>query len=401
MCADLCHVLIFVFPYLEIFFNYIDIMRTVYLVSYHVDRHERMLQGVLDFVREQEVNWNIHLLMMSSLTEGSPLDPEPEDGLLVLGADYQDRRNISSYPCRKVMLYDYAVWPTTGVGLDHVAVGRMAAQHLQERGYRSFVYFEAGDDPTSKLRGDGFCQEHPDALRFVKGTRETLQKAWQLQNQLEDLADILRGLPGPVAVFCPNVVHGERILQAAKLADLQIPTELGVVVSDVRNSFCELLTPSLSQVSWSQETLGWMAAELLSDLMEGRCPEGTQRSLQPENILIRESSSYWSSELPSLQQLHTLLQEDWSINRDYDRIAERLQFSRRSLDRHCMQAYGITLRAHIERLRVDRTLEALRSTREPLAELALAMGYASQSHMSTSLKQATGKTPGQLQDRSV
>ncbi len=368
----------------------------VTVISFHVEQHERYLQGVLDYVRSREPDWELNLLLMRSSTPERSLQPRPEDGILVLGANKYDRKKIEAYDCRKVILYDYGRWDTTGLGLDHEALGRQAAQHLKERGYQSFLYFEAGDDPNSQIRGDGFCSELPEVTRFLQGARSTAKGHWELADQLNDLADLLHSLPKPVGVFCPDAVHGERAIQAARIMNYSIPSDIGIVVVDADFSFCEIVRPSLTQISWIPQKLGWQAADLMTEIMNGSCSPGTQRRVQPEEIIVRESSSYWGGSSPLLGDLHHVLQQDWSICRDYECIAGRLNTSRRSLDRHCMQAYGMTLGAHIERLRVERTLTLLRRSQKNLALIAEEVGYSAPGHLSTAVKRVTGKTPSQI-----
>lgn len=56
--------------------------------------------------------------------------------------------------------------------------------------------------------------------------------------------------------------------------------------------------------------------------------------------------------------------------------------------------YKITIGEYVRRLRIDNACLALASSKVPLAEIALAAGFSSQSHFSSVFKRMTGVTPG-------
>lgn len=66
------------------------------------------------------------------------------------------------------------------------------------------------------------------------------------------------------------------------------------------------------------------------------------------------------------------------------------------LARAFRRSYGISLGAHLRRVRLSRCCELLASSESPLTAVALDAGFADQSHMSNVLKRETGRTPGQL-----
>jgi transcriptional regulator GlxA family with amidase domain len=59
-------------------------------------------------------------------------------------------------------------------------------------------------------------------------------------------------------------------------------------------------------------------------------------------------------------------------------------------------ATGETPLARLRRVRVERATELIRARAAPLAEVALACGFAYQTHMTRAFRHVLGTTPGQL-----
>jgi AraC family transcriptional regulator len=64
------------------------------------------------------------------------------------------------------------------------------------------------------------------------------------------------------------------------------------------------------------------------------------------------------------------------------------------LARTFRRCYGCTIGDYVRNLRTERARQELRASDRPLAELALDLGYADQSHFATAFKRQTGMTPG-------
>ena len=74
-------------------------------------------------------------------------------------------------------------------------------------------------------------------------------------------------------------------------------------------------------------------------------------------------------------------------------LAERAQLSPYHFARAFKSSTGETPRAYVERLRVEKAQELIRDTETPLADIALACGFSSQSRLTTAFRRATGFTP--------
>jgi AraC family transcriptional regulator len=74
-------------------------------------------------------------------------------------------------------------------------------------------------------------------------------------------------------------------------------------------------------------------------------------------------------------------------------LASRAGLSPHHFARAFRTSTGATPRAFIERRRIERARALIDTTDQPLAEIAAAAGFATQSHFTTAFRRATGFTP--------
>jgi hypothetical protein len=73
----------------------------------------------------------------------------------------------------------------------------------------------------------------------------------------------------------------------------------------------------------------------------------------------------------------------------------RMAMSERTLQRHFLKTTGLTYKAFTQIERAQKAMALLQQGR-PAADVAFALGYADQPHMTRSLKMIMGQTPGQV-----
>ena len=160
------------------------------------------------------------------------------------------------------------------IGSDMAAIGRMAAEHLLERGFRHLAYCGFSDERWSdeRLAGVTAALHSRGALCGAyrspwQGLRE---KPWQTER--DHIAHWLRDLPRPLGIVACNDVRGHHVLDACRTLGLAVPEEVAVVGVDNAETFCDLCDPPLSSVLPNAERIGFEAAALLDRLMRGEPP---------------------------------------------------------------------------------------------------------------------------------
>jgi AraC-like DNA-binding protein len=100
---------------------------------------------------------------------------------------------------------------------------------------------------------------------------------------------------------------------------------------------------------------------------------------------------------PLLSRLHAALRERLT-SATLESIAKALSVSDRTLQRRLQDA-GTSFAAELQRARVEEAQRRMRDSDEPLASIALAVGFSSQQHLSTAFKKATGEQPSAWRKR--
>jgi AraC family transcriptional regulator len=92
----------------------------------------------------------------------------------------------------------------------------------------------------------------------------------------------------------------------------------------------------------------------------------------------------------ALEYLHDTFTEEFAL----ERVSAAANLSKYHLDRVFKRATGLRPHAYVAMLRIDRAKNLLTHTSKPIADIALNLGFADQSHFSNVFKQLSGLTPG-------
>lgn len=99
---------------------------------------------------------------------------------------------------------------------------------------------------------------------------------------------------------------------------------------------------------------------------------------------------------PWLQRARDLLHDDPAGRHSLSTIAGEVDVHPVTLARAFRSAYGCTVGQYLRNLRMRDATRLLQDTEDPIASVALAAGYADQSHFSNAFRRETGITPGRF-----
>jgi LacI family transcriptional regulator len=231
-------------------------------------------------VRRQEQNLDVlvqqrvHGIMIAPVQESTPkLEQLVKQGIPLV---YVDRISGERHCC----------WVTT----DNVAGGRLAGEHLVERGHRRLAF--AGGTAISnqvESRYDGFVA----AATAHGATVERLSTSWWTFDDGRRLAEELASRDRaqlPTAIMCANDLIALGLLQEFAARGVRVPEDVALVGFDGLQWAASSTVP-LTSVRQQREDLGTCAVRMLLDEIqnaEGHVHE--HRVLQPE-LIIRSSSA--------------------------------------------------------------------------------------------------------------
>jgi LacI family transcriptional regulator len=277
---------------------------------------------------------------------------------------------------------------------DNVAVGRMAAQHLADRGFRRLAYYGVRGERWSELRLRGV-----EAVAKARVPVHAPRGKWEASQ--ERLKRWLLGLPRPLGLVAANDIHGLRALDACRRAGLAVPEQVAVVGADDDAELCELSDPPLSSVTFNPERVGYEAAALLDRLMAKRpAPRGPLR-VPPLGVSTRQSTDILAIDDAHVAKAIHYIRRHAFEGITVEDVLEGVPLSRRALEHRFRRRLGRTPKEEIQRLRFDEAKNLLASTDLPLARISERLGFHQPAYLSAVFKKETGKTPARYRRESL
>ncbi|MEX5719964.1 LacI family DNA-binding transcriptional regulator [Geodermatophilus maliterrae] len=177
------------------------------------------------------------------------------------------------------------------VAVDDVLGGRLAAEHLLERGHRRIAFIGGSSGlPQVQERHAGV----EAAVREASGSDDALlvlsPQALTVEAGREAAARIV-GLPAsrrPTAAVCANDLMALGVLQEMVRQGVRVPDEFAIVGYDDIDFAAAAAVP-LTSVRKPRQELGSRAAQLLLDEARGEGHEHVQQVFEP-TLVVRESS---------------------------------------------------------------------------------------------------------------
>lgn len=178
------------------------------------------------------------------------------------------------------------------VGTDDLAVGRIATEHLIERGCRRIAYIggehvSTAVDRVSGYRGALASVGLPTSSEYIL-FRPHCDDAGDVTGY-EATQDLLALSPSPDGIVCHNDPIAMGAIQAILGAGLRIPEDICIIgAGNVR--YASALRVPLSSVSQDTAVLGTRSAELAISLIHAKTTAPPQQIIIPPKLVVRESS---------------------------------------------------------------------------------------------------------------
>jgi len=284
------------------------------------------------------------------------------------------------------------------VHVDDAAIGRLGAEHLHERGFRHLGFFGIQDENWSTRRREAFLRQAADwqcrtALLEVH-RRTAASGSWE--HFEDELADWIAHLPKPAGVMIASDQLGPYLLEACRRAGAHVPEEVGVVGVDNDEPLCLVSNPPLSSIYPNHVRVGYEAARLLHQLMDGQAPPCRPLLLPPGNIVTRLSTNILAVADRLVASAVRFIREHACDGITVADVVESVAVCRSLLQRRFHAALERTVHDEIIRVRLERAKELLSETDLPLAQIAVKAGFRHQEYMGAVFKARLGVTPGRF-----
>lgn len=277
---------------------------------------------------------------------------------------------------------------------DSAAVGRMAAQHLLDCGFRHFAYCGFDDKPWSQERGGSFQRRVARAgfdASFYRLSLPAARRSWK--NERLFMARWLESLPKPLGVMACNDDRGQHVIEACKLAGLRVPDQVAVIGADNDELVCELSDPPMSSVEINFERAGFESARLLAAMMAGRRGAARKIPARATHVVARQSTNILALPDPQVVRALSFIRQHAREGIQVTAVAQAAGLSRRVLEKRFRALLDRSVLSEIRRVRVDQIARMLVETNLPVSQIALALGYESVEHIARYFRSEKGMSP--------
>lgn len=181
------------------------------------------------------------------------------------------------------------------VGFDDRAIGRLATEHLIERGYRRIAHIRRPGISTGTNRFRGYEAALKDHGLQVRPELVVLAESGDDRGEqcgFDAMRQLLSLRARPDAVFCYNDIIGYGALKAIRESGLQVPSDVAVVgVSNLAGlAFWDAGQISLTTVDQDIPAMAEALSNLVLDLIEDKTRRAHDNILLPAKLVVRAST---------------------------------------------------------------------------------------------------------------
>ncbi len=272
---------------------------------------------------------------------------------------------------------------------DNHEVGRRAARHLLERGFRRFAFAGNLGHGFAKWRLEGFTDELTGAGYDcdIHSAQPKAMPQWLSQSAK------------PVGIFTSGDGKARQIADFCHDLDIGVPEQVAVIGVDNDTFICESSYVPLTSVDTRGYDVGHRAAALLDELMQGAMPPDEPIIVPCGEVVTRRSTDTVAVDDPDLIFAMRYIREHACDPMRVDDMLEHMTLARRTLEKRFKRTFGRTLHNEIRRIQIERAKALLAETEMLVPEVAGAAGFCDRKLFTKAFGEATGMPPGEYRAR--
>jgi LacI family transcriptional regulator len=286
------------------------------------------------------------------------------------------------------------------VGIDELAVGEMAAEHLWSRGFRQFAFVGSSRTGWSNKRGEGF--ERWLAKRGSEPHIHLLPADWlpvfwseNLTGSRKRMQGLLKRLPTPCGIFTANDVIACFVLQAARHAGDRVPEDLEVIGVDNDPLSNAAAGQGISSIELPFREVGRRAARLLEQSWR-RPPQPASVRLPPVRVVIQASTGAFMTKDLLVRGAQAFVEARRHRPLTVGEVTRAVGSNRTTLGKRFQRTLRVSLHEYLLRRRIAYASERLSLGDAKVDWVAAECGFSSASYFSRVFTQIAGRRPGSL-----
>lgn len=297
------------------------------------------------------------------------------------------------------------VWPSSparhllpGVFPDSTETGRLVAEHLLARGFRTFATLTSPKNVDNEREVAEFTRLVCDAgfdcaSAYIPQDPHRDLAHWRKTVQLIDRA-MNRWTP-PIGVYVGQEVCGRLVAQTGHRRGWRIPDDLAIVAGKNQETLCEQPRPSLTSIEIGYDRIGYAAAELLARLMAGEPPPEGPIRLAPHGLVVRESTDFFAVDHPIVAAGLAYISANSHRRISPDDVARAVGTEMRTLQNYFRKTILRPIATEIRRVRIERAKRELAQSDRTLDAIARDVGFVNIQRLYEVFRRELGVAPGE------
>jgi len=219
----------------------------------------------------------------------------------------------------------------------------------------------------------------------------------------EDLAKWITRLPKPVGVFCCDDLRASHLAAICRGLGFSIPSDVAILGVDNDSIYCMFSTPRLSSIDPDATTIGRVAAETLSKMLEDESAARNPPAavVPPRGIIARESTNTYPNAPRWFTDAVSFIRDNATKGISASDVFRHVGFSRTLVERAFRDNISSSVQRQIAEMRIEKAKELLVSTSLPVKDIATMSGFSSLEYLSRAFAAATRLSPSAWRERSV
>jgi LacI family transcriptional regulator len=361
----------------------------------------RLLQGVAKYLREIN-HWSVTYRPDGWGKAYGAYPPTwiknwDGDGMLAFVAEKKMAKVLQPYQGKVIDLC--AEVPEAGfpwVAPDIHLGSKMAVDHLLERGFQRMAVcgLRRGEGPYLDQRCDELkkCIQNQglDCYEFKPRGGGAHGLSWE-REQIQ-IGQWIESLPKPIGVIACNDIRGREVLEACKAIPVNVPEQVAVLGMGNDDLLCSLCDPLLSSVESQAEKIGYLAAQLLDQLMDGKQIPGVNL-VPPARVVTRQSTDTLAIEDERIARALTYIREHFLEPIRVADVVAQVGIERRELERGFRAYIKRSPKNEVIRLRMELAQRLLLETDLSATQVASRCGFSSLPYFMDLFRRKVGFTP--------
>ncbi len=257
-------------------------------------------------------------------------------------------------------------------------IGKMAAEHFLERGFRQFAFCGFQNVYWSNQRFLCFSEILAESGYNVIDYKPDSKKSFRFrEDELFSIAEWLKTLPKSTALFVCNDDRAQQVADACRIAEVTVPDDVAILSVDNDELVCELADPPISSIELNSEQAGYIAAETLDKMMKNQKPQTARIEVNPVRVITRRSSDILAVADPDVLDALRYIRTNANKALSVEDVVAHVPVSRRVLERRFRDVLSRSILEEIRQVRARKIQVLLTETNMPMTQIASKLEFSS------------------------